>query len=134
MTFKISLTSLLGLSYLCAAAALAGPAEDFSALLNEAWEWRLADDPVFASRLGDRRYDDRWQDLSLDAWEARLATRQDYLRRLRLIDPGQLAERDRLDYDLFRRQLEDAIDGHRFNAHLMPISQRGGVQSLESTA
>ena len=134
MIFRHSLTRLLGLTCFFCATAVAGPADDFSALLEEAWEWRLADDPVFASRLGDRRYDDRWRDLSLDAWEARVATRQDYLRRLRLIDPGQLPEPDRLDYDLFRRQLEEAIDGHRFNAHLMPINQRGGVQSLETTA
>ena len=112
----------------------AAPADDFQALLDEAWEWRLSDDPVFASRLGDRRFNDRWRDLSLDAFEARQETRRDFLRRLRQIDMGTLPETERLNYDLFRRQLENVIDGYRFNNHLMPISQRGGVQSLESTA
>jgi prolyl oligopeptidase len=134
MRLTDTLFSVAAMTLSFAAAAQASPSEDFAALLEEAWEWRLADDPVFASRLGDRRYDDRWQDLSLDAWAARLDTRREQLRRLRLIDPGQLEAGERLDYDLFRRQLEVAIDGHRFNAHLMPISQRGGVQSLESTA
>ena len=112
----------------------AAPADDFQALLDEAWEWRLSDDPVFASRLGDRRFNDRWRDLTLDAFEARQETRREFLRRLRQIDVGTLPETERLNYDLFRRQLEDDIDGYRFNDHLMPISQRGGVQSLESTA
>lgn len=112
----------------------AAPADDFQALLDEAWEWRLSDDPVFASRLGDRRFNDRWRDLSLDAFEARQETRRDFLRRLRQIDVDTLPETDRLNYDLFRRQLENDIDGYRFKDHLMPITQRGGVQSLESTA
>ncbi|MEM9208402.1 MAG: DUF885 domain-containing protein, partial [Pseudomonadota bacterium] len=112
----------------------AAPVDDFRALLDEAWEWRLADSPVFASRLGDRRYNDRWRDLSLDAFAARQETRQAFLRRLRQIDLDALPDTDRLNYDLFRRQLENDIDGYRFNNHLMPISQRGGVQSLEGTA
>ena len=123
----------IGMLALCTDVAGA-PVDDFRALLDEAWEWRLSDDPVFASRLGDRRFNDRWRDLSLDAFEARQETRRDFLRRLRQIDMGTLPETERLNYDLFRRQLENVIDGYRFNNHLMPISQRGGVQSLESTA
>ena len=123
----------IGMLALCTDVAGA-PVDDFRALLDEAWEWRLSDDPVFASRLGDRRFNDRWRDLSLDAFEARQETRRDFLRRLRKIDMGTLPETERLNYDLFRRQLENVIDGYRFNNHLMPISQRGGVQSLESTA
>ena len=112
----------------------AQPATEFRALLDEAWEARLADDPVFASRLGDRRYNTEWRNLSLDAFEHRQDRNRKLLSRLRAIDANQLDGDDRLNYDLFRRQLENAIDGHRFKAHLMPISQRGGVQSLESTA
>ena len=110
------------------------PADDLNALFDEAWEWRLSENPVFASRLGDRRYNDQWTDSSLEAIERRHETRQDFLRRLQAIDPGQLADTDRLNYDLFRRSLQNDIDGHRFRDYLMPINQRGGVQSLESTA
>lgn len=116
------------------AAALAAPADDLAALLDEVWQWQLDEQPVFASRLGDRRGNDRWADLSVEAYEARHQQRVEYLRRLQAIDPGQLSEQDRLNYDLFRRSLDDAIDGHRFRSYLMPISQRGGVQSLESVA
>lgn len=123
----------LGLVFLCCA-ALAGPAEDLDALLDEAWEAGLANRPVFASRLGDRRFNTEWRDLSLEAYANRQAERRDYLRRLREIDPGLLDESDRLDYELFRRQLQNDIDGYRFNRHMMPFSQRGGVQSLQTTA
>jgi prolyl oligopeptidase len=114
--------------------AYAGPAEDFQALLDEAWEWQLAENPVRASRLGDRRFNDQWTDLSLEAIERRNEQQQTFLRRLRAIDSSQLAETDALNYDLFRRRLENSIDGHEYKAYLMPMSQRGGVQSLESTA
>lgn len=113
---------------------VAAPADDFHSLLDEAWEWRLSEYPVFASRLGDRRYNNRWTDLSLEAFTRRHERRREFLRRLRAIDPAMLSETDRLNYDLFGRSLENDIAGRRFRDYLMPISQRGGVQSLESTA
>lgn len=118
----------------CGSMAYAAPEDDFAALLDEVWQWRLAEYPVFASRLGDRRYNDRWTDLSLGAFEQRHESRRDFLHRLRSIDPAMLSASDQLNYDLFARQLQNDIDAHQFSAYLMPISQRGGVQSLDSTA
>jgi prolyl oligopeptidase len=114
--------------------AAAGPAEDFQTLLDEHWEWQLREDPVSASRLGDRRWNDQWPDMSLDAIERRHQEEREVLRRLRLIDSSALTQKDQLNYDLFRRELENSVEGHQFKAYLMPISQRGGVQSLESAA
>jgi len=118
----------------CGSLANATPEDDFATLLDEVWEWQLAEYPVFASRLGDRRYNDRWTDLSLDAFERRHESRREFLRRLRSIDPAMLSASDQLNYDLFGRQLQNDIDAHEYRAYLMPISQRGGVQSLDSTA
>jgi prolyl oligopeptidase len=131
MRTQVLVTALLltaGLS------AHADPAEDFATLLNDAWQWRLNESPVFASRLGDRRKNDQWTDRSLEAIERRHQDQREFLRRLRAIDSSQLSTNDQLDYDLFRRSLENSIDGHQFRNYLMPMSQRGGVQSLESTA
>ena len=114
--------------------AHAGPAEDFALLLEESWEWQLAENPVRASRLGDRRFNDQWEDSSLAAIERRFRQQQAFLRRLRSINSAQLSTTDALNYDLFRRQLENSIDSNQFKNYLMPMSQRGGVQSLESTA
>ena len=112
----------------------AGPTEDFAALLADHWEWQMRENPVRASRMGDRRFNDQWTDMSLDAIERRQGEQQEFLRRLRFIDSSELTETDQLNYDLFRRSLENSIDGHQFKNYLMPMSQRGGVQSLESTA
>ncbi len=114
--------------------AHANPGEDFAALLADAWEWQLNEKPVMASWLGDRRQNDQWQDLSLEEYARRHEDRRAFLRRLRAIDSSQLTAPDQLNYDLFRRELESSIDGHQYKSYLMPISQRGGVQSIESTA
>ena len=126
--FATTLLLIVGLG------AHADPSEDFTALLHDAWEWRLNENPVMASRLGDRRKNDQWGDLSLAAVERRHENERGFLRRLRIIDASRLSAADQLNYDLFRRELESGIDGHQYKSYLMPISQRGGVQSLESTA
>jgi len=130
-TIQILATALLLLVGLC---AHAGPDEDLATLFTDAWEWQLAKYPVFASRLGDRRQNGQWQDLSLEAFERRHEDQRTFLRRLRAIDSAALTVDDQLNYDLFRRELENSIDGHPYKSYLMPMSQRGGVQSLESTA
>ena len=130
-TIQILAAALLLPVGLC---AHADPGEDFATLLTEAWEWQLTEYPVFASRLGDRRRNDQWQDLSLAAFTRRHEDQQAFLRRLRAIDSAALTADDQLNYDLFRRELENSIDAHQYKNYLMPMSQRGGVQSLESTA
>ena len=129
---KVGMLSIVLL--LMAGTAQADAARDFAELLDDAWEWQLQENPVFASRLGDRRYNDRWTDMRIEAIERRQQEQRDFLDRLLAIDSAQLDDRARLDYDLFRRDLQNDIDGHRFRTYLMPVSHRGGVQTLESTA
>ena len=109
-------------------------ADEFERLLQDAWEWQLREDPVFASRLGDRRYNDRWPDLSPEAIERREDAQRTFLTRLAAVDSADLDEAGRLNYDLFRRELQNDLDAYRFRNYLMPVSQRGGVQNLETTA
>ena len=114
--------------------ALAGADEDFHALLDEAWEWHLAENPMVASRAGDRRYNSEWRDRSLDAIQGRHLKRREFLRRVYAIDKTALSDADQLNYELFRRDLQQDVDSHQFNGYLMPFSQRGGVQNLDSQA
>jgi prolyl oligopeptidase len=106
---------------------------DFELLLDEHWEWGLASSPVFASTLGDRRYNDRWSNQSLAAIERRHKETQEFLRRAYAIDRAQLSASDQLNYELFRRQLQDDVDVHQFRGYLLPFFHRGGVQNLENT-
>ena len=112
--------------------SLAGPTEDFATLLDEHWEWMLASNPTMASGLGDRRYNDRWSDQSFDAIAERQNQTREFLRRVYAIDRTALSEEDQLNYELFRRSLQDAVDEFQFNGELLPFYQRGGVQNLDN--
>jgi len=115
-----------------AAPAVAGPSEDFAALLDEYWEWQLAEYPTFASSLGDTRYNDRWEDSSLAAIDQREQQVRTFLRRVYAIDRSALSSEDQLNHELFRRSLQDNVDEFQFNGHLMPFDHQGGVQNLDS--
>lgn len=110
--------------------ALAGAGDDFKALLDEAWEFQMSEFPMFASYLGDRRYNDRWTDQSLDAIARRQQVTHEFLSRLYAIDRTSLSADDKINYELFRRELQDDVDRYRFKGYLLPFSQRGGVQTL----
>ena len=124
----------LATGLLVSQAALADAGEDFNALLDEAWEWHLAENPMVASGAGDRRYNTEWRDGSLTAIEQRHLQRRDFLRRVYAIDRAALPEADKLNYELFRRDMQRRVDEHQFKGFLMPFSQRGGVQNLDNQA
>jgi uncharacterized protein (DUF885 family) len=128
-TPRLLLASLLLLAF---SASFGDASSDFATLLDEHWEWRMATSPVMASRLGDRRYNDQWPDNSLDGIEKRHVERQEFLRRVYAIEKNSLSTDDQLNYELFRRQLQENVDEHQFNGHLMPFAHRGGIQNPES--
>ena len=80
-------------------------------LADRYWEARLEASPLFATFLGDHRYDDRVDDLSAaadarqrDTWSAMLAEAQ-------AIDPSTLDETDRVTHRLLADELADNVTG-----------------------
>jgi len=124
--------SLFWLTLGVAGAAQADATADFQALLDEHWEWTLSNSPEMASALGDRRFNQAWQDRSIDAIEQRHKQAREFLNRTYAIDRNALQDDEQLNYELFRRQLQDEVDEHQFKGYLLPFSQRGGVQNLNN--
>lgn len=106
--------------------------ERFEKLLADEWQWKLKDDPEFSSWLGDYRYADRWQDLSLAAIKNRVEHKRGVLGRLSLIDPKKLSPKDRTSYELFQREYQNSVDGHKYGWYHVPLNQRGGIQDASS--
>ncbi len=102
-------------------------AESLRKLLDDEWEWRLREFPTYATYVGDRRYNDRLEVMSLEAIERRKGERKALLDRAATIDREALGPDDRLNYDLIRGELQLEIDGHRFPSELMPVNQMSGV-------
>src|SRR5205085_1730149 len=92
-------------------------------LLDDEWEWTMRENPTFASTLGDRRYNDRWEDASLESVERQYQHRLETLKRLQTIPRAQLSTADQLNYDLFKKDLDNDIEGHKFKLYL-PEAER----------
>lgn len=132
MLTSIFVFSLALLPEISAQAADAEVTERFEELLADEWQWKLKDDPEFSSWLGDYRYADRWQDLSLAAIKNRVEHKREVLGRLSLIDPKKLSPKDRTSYELFQREYQNAVDGHKYGWYHVPLNQRGGIQDASS--
>jgi len=98
------------------------------ALFEADWERALAESPESATYRGDRRYDDRWTDQSMEAIARRKARLPLALEVLEQVDREALSPTDRLNYDLFSYQRARRVEGSRFPGELMPINQMGGIQ------
>src|SRR6516164_4462801 len=59
-------------------------------LFSAEWDYGMQQEPDFASELGDRRWNDRWPDDSLEAFARRNQHNQEVLARLAKIDRNGL--------------------------------------------
>jgi uncharacterized protein (DUF885 family) len=100
-------------------------------LFDAEWELGLKESPTFASFLGDKRYNDRWTDASIAAIERRNRRRVETLAALKRINRNELSVSDKLNYDLFQKDYEEGIEASRFKRYLLPITQQGGIQTID---
>jgi len=104
------------------------------ALFDQAWEYNLESNPEMASRMGDARYNHLWPDLSIKALtEIHLAEGQ-FLVQLSGIHRDLLPEEEQLNYDLFQQAYQQRLDAWQYQTWLMPVNQRGGVQTADQLA
>jgi uncharacterized protein (DUF885 family) len=108
------------------APAVADNSEDLHKLFDEAWEYDLEQDPLWATHVGDHRFDDKLPDVSVEAHERRIEKKGEFLRRLEDINREALSPGDRIHYDIFGRLLRDEIAESEFRTWLMPITNRSG--------
>jgi uncharacterized protein (DUF885 family) len=97
-------------------------------LMDAYWQYMLDEYPELATYTGDPGRNHRWTDHSLAAYDRRNREMEVPARVLETIDRAALSEPDRVHYDLFRRAVEEALEGRRFKGEYMPITQMGGVQ------
>jgi len=104
------------------------------ALFDAEWDYTMEQNPTWASQLGDRRWNDRWEDTSLAAIEQRHGHASDVLARLKKIDRRKLSPKDQLNYDLFQKHYETATEEHAYHWYLAPLNQREGIQTADELA
>lgn len=101
------------------APARAGPAEDLAAVIADHWAWWLSVNPEQATALGERRYDDRVSDLSLEAADAQARQAKAFLDRLKAIPDTGLSPSDRVNKGVLARLLDAQVAGNGFGQRQM---------------
>jgi len=105
-----------------------GDSARLAELFRVNWEYLMTEYPEFATYVGYPGQNARWTDNSLEAIERRKRELQEPLSVVKAIRRDRLSPADRLNYDLFRRGLEEQIEGTRFKDEYFAVTQLGGVQ------
>jgi uncharacterized protein (DUF885 family) len=137
--FVVSRVRLLLAGWCLALSALAvaqgperfyGPSsQDLHQLFSTYWEWRLAQGPELATRVGRVEHDARWTDWSREARDRRRRSREEYLRQAMLLSPGTLTPEDRLSAHVLEHELATALETERYVDLVERISQANGAHS-----
>ncbi len=109
-------------------------AKRLHALFENEWDYTMEQFPTWASQLGDRRWNDRWEDISLGAIQNRIAHTKKTLENLRAIDRTKLSTADQLNYDLFQQRYTLELEESGFQIYLIPLTQRDGIQLADELA
>ncbi|MGH9369177.1 MAG: DUF885 domain-containing protein [Thermoanaerobaculia bacterium] len=129
MVANVFLCAFLGLMVLASPSAPRpdpGARSKLHALLDEAWEFELREDPLFATSVGDYRFDDRLPAVGVSDLARRAEARRKLRLRLLAIDVSALNETDRDSHALFRVKLDDAIRDFELHGYRFPINADSG--------
>ena len=92
------------------------------------WDHSLHESPEFATEVGFPGLNDRWSDISLDAVARRKRELRAPLKVIASIKREKLSGADQLNYDLYKRNYEQAVEGTRFPGEYLQLTQLGGIQ------
>ena len=101
----LSLALATAASIALATPAVAGPTEDFHALMDDYWAAYLKDNPLVASSVGVKTYDRELGELSLAEFDRQAAEAQAFLTRLRAIPAASLSPMDQSNRAVLERTL-----------------------------
>jgi uncharacterized protein (DUF885 family) len=121
--------ALLALAAVLPAAAQDTPAARLHRLFDQEWENRLRESPLLATRMGDRRFNDRLPETGLAAERRRLEQSRTFLAAVRAIPRDSLPREDQINRDIFERDLRENLEGAELGDYLIPITNREGFHT-----
>lgn len=107
--------------------------KDFENYLAESWEMSLSQSPIYASMLGDKRFNTEIVSNSADEIEKRKLKAIDSYDEFKTFNINDLSESNRLNYMILDKDFSLEIDSHNYPEHFMDLNQRGGIQSFYET-
>ncbi len=96
------------------------------ALFNKNWERRVRENPFFATSVGRHEYDNLLPSITpADLARRNRETLAD-LAELKTINKAKLPHAEVVNYEIFREQLQNAVDSYKFGDYEMPINADSG--------
>ena len=105
----------------------------FELYLDELWESNLKRRPVFATRLGDKRFNNKITSNTVEEFEKNKTQIQIDFKNLNSFNFDDLSEENQLNYRLKHVSLSSSIELSEYPSYFMSLNQRGGVQSYYET-
>ncbi|MDB4244085.1 DUF885 domain-containing protein [Gammaproteobacteria bacterium] len=105
----------------------------FELYLDELWESNLKRRPVFATRLGDKRFNNKITSNTVEEFEKNKIQIQIDFKNLNSFNFDDLSEKNQLNYRLKQVSLSSSIELSEYPSYFMSLNQRGGVQSYYET-
>jgi uncharacterized protein (DUF885 family) len=128
--FVLLVCGALGMAQTTSTSTLDARRKALNDLLAEQWEYRLRTSPLYASFLGDKRWNAELDDFSQEAIDKDLVETRKFLTRFEAIDATGFPKQEILNKRLMVRDLKMQLDGARFKPWEMSVDQQNGIQIL----
>ena len=107
--------------------------ELFEEYLAAQWDEDLKDSPIFASLLGDKRFNQDITPNDKEYYQNRISILEEKKQKLKAFDFNKLNSDNKLNYKLLNLNLDNSIEASTYPSYYMSLNQRGGVQSYYET-
>ena len=114
------------LGSVCASPSAVAGDQEVNALIDEVWEYQMTQNPLWATRTGDHRFNDRLPEVSVAQTQRSVERAREFLNRSEAISSEDLSGQAELNKLLLERSLRQEIESYEFNSHLIPITNRSG--------
>lgn len=120
----------VALSLMCSLSAAAqSPTQRLQTLFEDRWQYTLREAPLFATSVGDYRFNDKLDEAGLAARTRQLASERTFLIRLNSIPRDSLSQSDQINRDVLARALRRNIENVQLGGDLMVITNREGFHT-----
>jgi uncharacterized protein (DUF885 family) len=93
------------------------------------WQWRLAESPELATRVGRVEHDNRWRDLSKAARQRARVAREEFLQQVLYVGVGNLTAAEHLTVSLLEHELRTALEVEPYQEMVESVSQSDGLHN-----
>lgn len=93
------------------------------------WQWRLAESPELATRIGRTDHNNRWRDLSKGARQRARVAREEFLQQVLYVGVGNLTAAEHLTVALLEHELRTALEVEPYQELIENVSQADGLHN-----